>query len=71
VSDAGLVQIKEWKNLRDVSLTGTQVSDNGLVHFKNCENLASLWLQRTKVTREKIEELRKVLPKCKIEWGEK
>jgi hypothetical protein len=37
-------------------------------HFKDCKNLTYLDLQKTKVTAAKIEELKKVLPKCKIEW---
>jgi len=37
-------------------------------HFKDCKNLTILTLQKTKFTAVKIEELKKALPMCKIEW---
>jgi len=45
-----------------------QVTDAGLIPFKDCKNLTLLTLQKTKVTAAGIEELRKALPQCKIEW---
>ncbi len=68
ISDTGLVHFKDYKNLKELRLNNTQVSDEGLVYFKDCKNLKFLSLTRTKVTAAKIEELKKVLPKCKIEW---
>ena len=68
MGDAGLAHFKDCKNLTVLDLDGTQVSDAGLAHFKDCKNLTHLGLQKTKVTAAKIEELKKALPKCKIEW---
>jgi eukaryotic-like serine/threonine-protein kinase len=53
-----------WVDLRG----NTQVSDAGLAHFEGCKSLTYLGLRKTKVTAAKIEELKKALPKCKIEW---
>jgi len=44
------------------------LSDAGLTHFKDCKNLTELLVQKTKVTAAGIDELKKTLPKCKIEW---
>src|SRR5262249_48827582 len=55
-------------NLKDIHLSGAQVGDAGLAHFKDCKRLVWLRLQKTKVTAEKIEELKQALPRCKIEW---
>ena len=50
VSDAGLVNFKDCKNLTDLRLSGTQVSDVGLPHFKDCKNLTTLFLGGTQVS---------------------
>jgi hypothetical protein len=68
VSDEGLAYFNQCKALTELELTGTQVSDAGLAHFAGCKSLTHLTLQKTKVTPAKVEELRKALPKCKIEW---
>jgi len=68
ISDAGLAHLKDCKNLTHVHLDGTRVSDAGLTHFKDCKNLTELLVQKTKVTAAGIDELKKTLPKCKIEW---
>jgi len=68
VSDAGLAYFKDCKDLTYLHLGGTQVSDLGLAHLKGCNNLTYLGVRETKVTAAKIEELKKALPKCKLEW---
>jgi len=68
VSDTGLAHFRDCMNLLALGLNGTQVSDVGLAHFKDCKNLTYLGLKMTKVTAAKIEELKKALPMCKIEW---
>jgi hypothetical protein len=51
-----------------VNLEGNkQVSDAVLAHLKGCTNLKFLTLRKTRVTAERIEELKRALPKCKIE----
>jgi hypothetical protein len=62
---------KEWFRLTNVSLQANkQASDAGLAHvFRDCNNLTLLQLQKTKVSAAKIDELKKALPRCKIEWN--
>jgi uncharacterized membrane protein len=68
LTDAGLAHFGDCKNLSLLCLSNTQVTDAGLAHFKDCKNLTDLRLVHTKVTAAGIEELKKALPKCKIEW---
>jgi hypothetical protein len=44
------------------------VGDAGLAPFKDCKNLTQLGLHKTKVTAAGIDELKKALPRCRIEW---
>ena len=50
VSDAGLANFKECKNLTFLGLFDTSVSDEGLVNFQNCTRLTFLNLSRTKIS---------------------
>ncbi len=50
VSDAGLANFKDCKNLTYLDVWGTQVGDAGLAHFKDCKNLTELILRGTQVT---------------------
>ncbi|MBI1903292.1 MAG: leucine-rich repeat protein [Planctomycetia bacterium] len=50
VSDAGLANFKDCKNLTALILRGKQVSDAGLAHFKGCKHLTYLGLQDTRVS---------------------
>ena len=68
IDDAGLAHLKSCKNLTWLHLAGTQVSDVGLALFKERKSLTHVTLQKTKVTAALIDELRKALPQCKIEW---
>ena len=68
VTDTGLAYFKDCKNLQWLGLTGTRVSDTGLAPFKDCKALTHLKLQKTKVTPAMVEEFKKALPRCKIEW---
>jgi serine/threonine protein kinase/Leucine-rich repeat (LRR) protein len=68
VGDAGLAHLANCKELTELFLNSTQTSDVGLDRFKGCKNLTHLSLVRTKVTAAKVEEMRKALPRCKIEW---
>ena len=43
-------------------------SDAGIKHLAGPTNLAAINLQKTKVTAAGIDELKKALPQCKIEW---
>jgi serine/threonine protein kinase/formylglycine-generating enzyme required for sulfatase activity/uncharacterized membrane protein len=70
VGDDGLANFKDCPSLTRLNLAGTQVTDAGLAHFENCKNLIVLVLTKTKVTVAKIEQLKRALPRCKIEWDD-
>jgi Leucine-rich repeat (LRR) protein len=50
VTDAGLVHLKELKNLTRLNLARTQVTDAGLAHLKELKSLTSLNLNDTQLT---------------------
>ncbi len=50
VSDAGLANFKECKNLTFLSLHKSKVGDAGLAHFKECRSLTYLDLTNTQVS---------------------
>jgi internalin A len=64
VTDAGLKELADLKNLTTLSLFGTQVSDAGLKELSGLKNLTTLDLDSTQVTG--VAELKKSLPKCHI-----
>ena len=49
LSDVGLANFKDCKNLTELDLAATGVSDAGLANFEDCKNLTSLNLYNTKV----------------------
>jgi uncharacterized membrane protein/tRNA A-37 threonylcarbamoyl transferase component Bud32 len=67
VGDAGLSHFKGCKDLTKLGINCPQVSDTGLAFLKNCRKLTELDLGGTMVTGAMIEELKKALPRCKIE----
>ncbi|MBC7854586.1 MAG: protein kinase [Pirellulaceae bacterium] len=69
VSGAGLAHFKDYPNLSVLNLDGTKLSDAGLAHLVDCKKLTHLTLTKTEVTTAGIDELKKALPKCKIEWA--
>ncbi|MCE9563480.1 MAG: hypothetical protein K8U57_15680 [Planctomycetes bacterium] len=68
MSDAGLVNFKDCKNLTDLLLAAPRVTDAGLAYFKDCKRLTLLDVRKTKVTAAIVAEFVKALPQCKIEW---
>ncbi len=67
VTDAGLEHIKGITSLKGLELNSTHVTDAGLEHLKGMTNLKELILTDTQVTNARVNELKKALPKCKIE----
>jgi hypothetical protein len=68
LTDAGLAHFHpnlEWKKL---DLGNTSVSDKSVVWIKRCTRLADLELRKTQITQKGINELRKALPNCIIQW---
>lgn len=54
--------------LRELDVSGTDVTDAGLEHLKGLVRLKQLDLSRTKVTAEGVKRLRRRLPNCEILW---
>jgi hypothetical protein len=69
VTDAGLKDLKELKNLTGLSLQYCKVTDAGLKELAEIKTLKSLSLRGNKgVTAAGVEELKKALPDCKISF---
>jgi serine/threonine protein kinase len=65
VTDAGLANSKDCKELTILGLTGTWVSDDGLAHFKDCKNLTVLGLLGTRVSDDGLAHFKD----CKNLWS--
>ena len=50
ITDAGLPQLADWKNLRSLGLAGTAITDRGLKHLTDLPALERLDLAHTAVT---------------------
>src|SRR5207237_1146037 len=66
VTDAGLKELKDLKQLTTLGLSHTQVTDAGLKELADLKQLTSLSLGSTKVTADGVADLQKALPGCKI-----
>jgi hypothetical protein len=67
VTDAGLAHLKGWTNLTYLHLAGTRVSDAGLRHLRGLTQLQELYLTATEVTDRGVADLRKALPRLRVE----
>ncbi len=67
ITNAGLVHLERLTSLKILVLTGTPVTDAGLVHLKGLTDLTFLALNNTRITDAGVRELKKALPKCKID----
>ena len=65
VTDAGLKELKDLKNLTTLYLPAA-VTDAGLKELKDLKNLTLLDLFDTSVTDAGLKELKKALPNCRI-----
>lgn len=66
VTDAGLKELADMKNLTWIDLRDTQITDIGLKELAGMTKLRYLLLENTKVTDAGVGALQKSLPKCKI-----
>ena len=66
VTDAGLKELKDLKQLTTLNLKFTGVTDAGLKELKDLKQLTTLYLGGTKVTDDGVADLQKALPGCKI-----
>lgn len=68
ITDAGLVAIKSWSNLRVLDLTQTAVTSRGLRELVSLEKLETLNLTETQVDQAGVAELRS-LPAMREVWS--
>jgi hypothetical protein len=66
VTDRGIAAISELPNLIYLSLSDTNISDAAIASFAKMNSLRELELYNTHMTKAGISELRKALPRCKI-----
>jgi RNA polymerase sigma factor (sigma-70 family) len=66
VTDAGLRQIATLKRLKVLGLHGNQMTAAGFKHLTALQDLTSLYVAGTGLTDAVLKELRKALPKCRI-----
>ena len=77
ITDKGLAPIAKLTNLRDLRLGSDvqrdymTIADEGLVNLYGLKNLGSLNLSTSEVTQAGIDNLKKVLPNCRIKWNPK
>jgi hypothetical protein len=75
VTDKGLIHLRGFTKLEDLSLFGSEISDAGLVHLRGLKSLTYLDIAETQwektsgaISPKAARELRKHLPKCKIDY---
>jgi hypothetical protein len=66
VTDEGLKDLKELKQLANLNLVFTAVTNEGMKELKELKILTTLNVAGTNVTDEGVKELQAALPKCKI-----
>ena len=66
--DADLECLQHLGGFWELNLHGTEITDEGLRHLPGLANLRTLTLTETRVTPEDVEELRKALPDCHIDF---
>jgi hypothetical protein len=69
VTDAGLKELADMKNITRLDLRDTQVTDAGLKELAGLKKLTTLFLKGTQVTEAGVAELRQALPNCTIKRG--
>jgi hypothetical protein len=62
VTDAGLRNLSDLRNLKHLDVQMTQVTDDGLVFLYGLTNLRSFNWQNTKITTDGVSRLKRVLP---------
>ena len=67
VTDAGLEHLRGLTQLQGLYLSSTRVTDAGLAHLRGLTQLEVLYLISTRVTDAGVNELKKALPKVRIQ----
>ena len=70
VTDANLAHVRDLTRLEWLDATHTEVTDAGLANLQGLTRLRTLELTRTKVTPSGIVRLKRVLPNCRITYGD-
>ncbi len=66
VTDVGLENLAGMSELQELRLDETMISDVGLKRIKTLNQLRELGIENTNVTKAGLNDLRKALPKCRI-----
>jgi hypothetical protein len=66
VSDVGLSDFKDLKNLRDLRLNHTKVSDDGLSHLQQLPHLMRLDVIQTAVSEAAVRKFRESHPRMLV-----
>lgn len=67
VTDHNLVHLKGLKKLNWLSLAETGIGDGALPHLEKLTSLTYLDLRNTRISSEGAKQIRRALPRCKIE----
>jgi internalin A len=67
ISDAGLRELGELKDLTVLYLSRTAITDAGLKELRKLTNLSELEARLTRITDDGVNDLRKSLPNVKID----
>lgn len=66
MTDVGLKSCREFKNITNLNLEGTQITDAAIEQISEFKKLKVAFLRDTGVTKEGVAKLRRALPKCKV-----
>lgn len=66
LTDEGLARLVQLSGLNALDISGTKISDAGVQSLFRLKQLTTLSIHGTQIRNEKLEELRKALPKCEI-----
>jgi uncharacterized membrane protein len=68
-SQSGLQHLAELKNIQYLSLTGTEITKETVITFKELVSLNNLYLFDCKISPLEYSDLKRLLPKVKIDTG--
>ncbi|HVG15767.1 MAG TPA: hypothetical protein VM935_12430, partial [Chitinophagaceae bacterium] len=67
ITDKGLVQLKELKELQSLNLVGTKVTAQGLLSLKSLPQIRTIYLYQSSVTQDQWATLRPAFPKTLLD----
>jgi serine/threonine protein kinase/Leucine-rich repeat (LRR) protein len=68
IANTGLAVFRGCTKLTELDISGTLVSDVGMQYLKDCKKLTRCDFRTSKVTAAGINELKAILPQCRIQW---